>query len=531
MAEYSETIRMYFSEIDSDLEACYAVASEARSKGFDPEDKPDIPLAKNMSERVEGLISAVKPEIIGSGLARRIEELEDEHGELSLEVAMVIAHEVSEGKFCKFGEKLEAIEVGIKTGFAYLTIGIVSAPLEGFTNLKSKMRRDGKPYFSAMFSGPVRGAGGTAISLCMVMIDYVRKKHGYGSYDPDSEEVARMVVEMEDYHERVTNLQYRPSSEEIEFLIKNCPIEIDGDPTEKLEVSQHKDLPRVSTDRIRGGVALVVSMLALKAPKLIKEIKRANEKFDVGWGFMEDFIKIQVKKKSLSGKPEKAEESKITPDYTFISDLVAGRPVLTYPLRIGGFRLRYGKTRMSGYSAAAINPATMAVLDKYVATGTQLKVERPGKAAAITPCDSIDGPIVKLKDGSVVRLDTEQQARDNSEITEVLYLGDILISYGDFHDRNHKLVPSGYCEEWHALEIEAASRDEESKKLAEAYLSIEFPNFPRASEAMSISKKLGVPLHPRYTYFWNAVFFKRSGVSYVLVKEGNGQRRQARFAV
>jgi len=477
MPEASPDMEQYFSGIDSELSRCYEVAEKARSQGFDPEDKVDVLLTKTMAERVEGLISSIKPDIINSGLAKRIEELEKEYGALSMEVAMVIAAEVTNNKFCKFDDKREAMEVGIRTGFAYLTIGVVSAPLEGFTELKIKKRRDGKEYFAAFFSGPIRGAGGTAMALCLVIADYIRRRNGYSSYDSTSEERSRSVTELEDYHERVTNLQYRPSAEEITFLIKNCPIQIDGHPTEKLEVSQFKDLPRIETNRIRGGVCLVVSMLALKAPKLSKELKHVRKKFDIGWDFIDEFISLQVRKKSKSEKID--DGKKITPDYTFISDLVAGRPVLTYPLQIGGFRLRYGRTRMSGYSAGALNPATLIVLDNYIATGTQLKVERPGKAAAITPCDSIDGPIVKLADGSVLRFNTEVEAKEYAkEVVEILYLGDFLISYGDFYDRNHVLVSPGYCEEWHERELESASTDdEETKKLYAKYSSIKFPFF------------------------------------------------------
>ena len=507
MAEASPETENYFSKLNSKLSRCYSVANRARSLGFDPEDKADIPLAKNLAERVEGLISAVKPEIISSGLAQRIEELEEEHDVLSLEVAMIIAHEVSEGKFCKFEDKVQAMETGIRTGFAYLTTGVVSAPLEGFTDLKIKKRADGKEYFAAMFSGPVRGAGGTATAFCLIVADYVRRKHGYSAYDPDDHERSRIATEMDDYHDRVTNLQYKPSPEEIKYLIRNCPVEIDGAPTEKLEVSQFKDLPRIETNRIRGGVCLVVSMLALKAQKIVKELDKIRKDFDTDWSFIEKFIKIQSAKKNLS-EPSK-EDKKILPDYTFISDLVAGRPVLTHPMRSGGFRLRYGRTRMSGYSSAAISPATMLILDRYIATGTQLKVERPGKAAAITPCDSIDGPIVKLSSGSVIRLDSEEEAKKHAaDVAEILFIGDFLVSYGDFYDRNHVLVPPGYCEEWHFLHLEDASKvstEDDSKKLREKYVSVKFPNHPCAKDAIAISERYNIPLAPRYTYFWNSI--------------------------
>ncbi|MEK6854207.1 MAG: DNA polymerase II large subunit, partial [Nanoarchaeota archaeon] len=421
-------------------------------------------------------------------------------------------------KFCKFRDRREALEMGIRVGFAYHTTGVVSAPLEGVIELKVKKRRDGKEYLAAVFAGPIRGAGGTAAAFCLVITDYLRMRAGFDVYDPDEQETKRFVAELDDYHERVTNLQYKPSEEEISFLVKNCPVEVDGDPTERFEVSNYKDLPRVGTNRIRGGMCLVISMLAFKAPKLWKEMKRLQDKFSVDWSFLEKFMSIQKKKKSMS--KEKGEESKrLVPDFTFISDLVAGRPVITHPLSYGGLRLRYGKTRASGYSAAGINPATMIMLDRFVATGTQLKLERPGKAASITPCDSIDGPIVRLLDGSVIRTDSEAVAKQYvASVTEVLYLGDILISYGDFYDRAHVLVPPGYCEEWFAEEVKkkAAERFGEfsfsmlSKELfvpedeLRVVLSSPFQK-PSAELALRLCESLAVPIHPFFTYFWSAL--------------------------
>ncbi len=516
--ETSPEIDRYFSEVEGKLKQCYAAAGLARQKGYDPEPFVDIPLATNLAERVVGLVSAVAPALIGSGVAARIQELEGQYGALAWEVALIIADEVASGKFCQFKDKHEALETGIRTGFAYHTTGVVSAPLEGFIELKVKKRHDGKEYFAAVFAGPIRGAGGTAAAFCLVLADYLRRKAGYGAYDPDDLEVKRLVTELDDYHERVTNLQYKASEDEIDYLIRNCPIEVDGDPTEKFEVSNYKDLPRIETNRIRGGVCLVVSMLAFKAPKLWKELKRLQLTFDLDWSFLEKFIALQKKKKSMS--KEKGEESrKLAPDYTFITDLVAGRPVLTHPLRQGGFRLRYGKTRAGGYSAAGVHPATMIVLDKFVATGTQLKVERPGKAAAITPCDSIEGPIVRLLDGSVMRLDSESAARSRAAtVAEIIYLGDLLISYGDFYDRAHVLAPAGYCEEWYAEEVKKAASEKfglfsfdvlagkTSLPVEELQLAISSP-FPKPSPELAIrlSEVLRVPLHPFFTYFWSSL--------------------------
>jgi DNA polymerase II large subunit len=43
---------------------------------------------------------------------------------------------------------------------------VVSSPIEGFTGLKLGKTRDGKDYFKAYFSGPIRSAGTTASCVC-----------------------------------------------------------------------------------------------------------------------------------------------------------------------------------------------------------------------------------------------------------------------------------------------------------------------------------------------------------------------------
>ncbi len=509
----------YFREIDQKVTKAYKIAEKARKMGIDPEEHVSVHIAKNMAERVEGLIGALLPQIINSGLAKRIQELESKYGKLDWRVALSISLEVTNERFCKFENKLKAMESGIRVGLAYLTLGVVSSPLEGFVELKLKKREDGKEYFCLMYSGPIRSAGGTAGAFSAVIADYIRKNMGYNVYDATEKEIRRMVTELYDYHERVANLQYLPNEKEIRFLVKNLPVQIDGDPSEKIDVSNYKDLNRIETNKIRSGACLVLGeCLAQKASKLWNIMSVWAKDFGMEhWAFLDDFVLLQKKVKAK----DEGSGNKILPVYTFIEDLVAGRPVLTYPLAPGGFRLRYGRSRTSGYSSTSIHPATMSVLNKYIATGTQLKIERPGKATAVTVCDTIEGPIVKLIDDSVMRLDNDAVARKLSdEIKEILFLGDILISYGDFYNRAHSLIPPGYCEEWWALEVEQASVSkfgaldfdkvaswlEIDKSFLERLLKDPLTTKIDAKTALTISRKLNAPLHPKYTYHWKLIF-------------------------
>ena len=116
-----KNIKHYFEEIDKKVKLAYSVANKARKRGYDPEQRVCSPCAKNMAERVEGLISTIAPQIVGSGISKRIHELEKKYGVLDWRIALKIAEEISEEKFCKFNSKLEAAEIGIRVGFSYLT--------------------------------------------------------------------------------------------------------------------------------------------------------------------------------------------------------------------------------------------------------------------------------------------------------------------------------------------------------------------------------------------------------------------------
>ena len=508
----------YTKNLSKKIEDTYKIASQARAKGYDPEDIVNIPLAKNMAERVEGLVSVAIPQITNAGIPNRIKELETIYGKLDWRVALTVSLETTQGKFCEFETKKEAIEAGIRIGLAYLTLGVVASPLEGFVELKIKKRKDGREYFALMYAGPIRSAGGTAGAVSVVIADYIRKNMDYDVYDPSEKEIRRMVTELYDYHERITNLQYLPSEKEIRFLISHLPVEIDGDPSEEIEVSNYKDMERIETNRIRSGPCLVLGeCIAQKAAKVWSQLRKWGDKFDLShWSFLQEFINLQKEIKSK----ERFSAKGIIPIYTYIQDLVAGRPVLGHPSAVGGFRLRYGRCRTSGYSATAIHPATMHILNKYLAIGTQLKVERPGKATAITVCDSIEGPIVKLNDNSVVLVDSEQKAKQVvGSVKEILFLGDILISYGDFFNRAHTLVPAGYSEEWWSLEIERETVNlfgsldyyklSQLTNINQEYLEKLMKNYlfekPDAKTALSLSINLQVPLHPYYSYHWKTI--------------------------
>lgn len=484
-------INSYFKNLEQEVKSYYELAGKARAAGFDPATNVEIPLATSLAERVLGLVSVLYPQINDRRIVERIHELEKQYGSLDPAVSLVIAEEVAKEKFCKFETHLQAIEAGIRVALGYLTLGYVSSPIEGFIQLKLKKTKEGKDYFAPYYSGPIRSAGGTEAAFSLVVADYLRELFGYARYDPTDEEAKRGIHECYEYHERITNLQYLPSEQELDFLLKNIPLQISGDPSEDKEVFNYKDLPRIETNFIRSGFTLVTGEgLAQKAPKILKRVEKLREKgFKLsGWDWLAEFVKLQKKiKESKKGDSSRA-------GATYIQDLVAGRPVYAHPSRSGGFRLRYGRGRTTGYSALALHPATMGITQGFIAVGTQLKIEKPTKGCTVASCDEIDGPIVLLKDGSVKKIKTSAEAlKIYNDVQQIIYLGDLLVPYGDFFNRNHVLEKPGYVEEWWELEYERAS----GRKFGSKEISF--------SDALKISQELSIPLYPKFIFYWKEI--------------------------
>ena len=486
-------INEYFQEIENKTRALYSVAEEARIKGLDPMSKVEVPLAATLAEKAVGLIGTIYPQVNNKQIVNRILELEKEFGKLDPAVYFKIAEEIAKEKFCKFSSLLEAMDAGIRVGFAYTTLGVVSSPIEGYTGIKVGKTNKNEDYLIAYFSGPIRSAGTTASCMVLMLIDYLRELFGYAKYDTDEKEVKRYVTENYDYHERITNLQYLPTEEEIAFLAKNIPIQISGEASEDKEVSNYKDLLRVETNFIRGGMCLIFSEgLAQKAQKGLRLWNSARSKGIkmTGWEFLDEYVKLHKKREKGS--------SDTSP--TYIKDLVAGRPVFGHPSASGAFRFRYGRSRASGFSATSVHPATMGISDSFLSTGTQLKIEKPTKGCAISSCDGIDGPIVKMKNGSVRQFkDFDSAKKAYPDVEEIIYFGDLLVPFGDVMNRNYELIKSGYVEEWWAQELKKKEREMGENVDIENIFEVDFET------AKKLSERFKIPLHPKHIFYWSQI--------------------------
>jgi len=483
----SEAYRQYVEGLESQLEHLRAISEKAREMGLDPTLKSECKIAKDLADLVEGLVGP-------KGVAESIRELSTKLPRE--ELAFKIVEEIVYGKFGHM-EPETAAEQAIRTALAVFTEGLTAAPIQGVAKVKIKTNRDRTRYLAIYFAGPIRSAGGTDQALTLVVGDFVRRLLGLDRYKPTEEEMSRFVEEVRLYERSVTRFQYHVSDEELRKALQWLPVEVTGTESDPIEVSSFRNLPRIETNRVRGGALRVVNDGIIgRAPKVGTIIEKLGFQ---GW----DWLKI-FKRKS---------EKKST---GFMDDVIAGRPIFSFPSRCGGFRLRYGRARNTGLAAVGVHPATMLVLNGFLAAGTQLRLELPGKGGIAVPVDAIEPPIVLLKNGSVVRVYVENFREIKGEIKKILFLGDILISLGDFLYNSELLAPSGYVEEWWVEDLRRAVAEKfngQFERVAEAaqvplenvkaFVEDPFSNKPSVKVAIALSLSLNMPLHPVFTFFWS----------------------------
>lgn len=468
------TLKDYTDFLWTQVKKDYELAKNVRSLGMDVTDIVEIPLASDMADRIEELIDI-------RGIAEDIRKLASEKSreEISIEISRKVAR-----MYADKGKEM-AVDKAVRVGLAILTEGILVAPLEGIADVSIGSNRDGTDYVSVVYSGPIRGAGGTAQALSVLIADVVRRDLGIGSFKATDDEVERYIEEVQAYN-RVKHLQYLPSPEEVRKVILNSPVCIDGEGSEEEEVSGHRDMERVRTNRIRGGMCLVLCEGLIQKSK--KVLKHTSTLGLTEWEFLGKKDEKPSNDEEVSSKPAPKKSEK------FLNDIVAGRPVFGHPNRPGGFRLRYGRSRVSGLAAASMNPSSMIAIDRFIATGSQVKVELPGKAAAMTPSEAVDGPMVLLHNGNHVRIESSEEAAELlDQIEQITDLGEILIAYGDFLENNHKLVPGSFNRDWWKLYL--------TPELKESLVGRD----PDQFEAVDISRKHGIPLYAKYDYFWHDI--------------------------
>lgn len=475
----------YYNDISKKTFDIFEKAASAKSTLVDSSATVEPKIAFDLADRVAKMHDI--------DIAESLRELLKTNGkELS---ALILSKEIAIGKNLASTLQLEErLDLAVRVGLAIVTEGVTIAPLQGISKVIIKKNKDGSEYLSVSIAGPMRSAGGTESAVTMLIADHVRKAAGLSKYQANSfdDETGRFVEELRVYErEAQGSFQFHVLDDDITTVISNLPVELDGVDTDPYEVVNHRNMERIETDRVRGGALRVLNDgLIGRAKKLLKRIELYN--LD-GWEWLND-----LKGAIQTGDREDASAKRMR-------EVITGRSVLSMPNKIGGFRLRYGRGCNTGFAAVGIHPVVAEILDHAITVGTQIKLDYPSKGATIAFVDSIETPIVLLKNGNVVKIkDTQHGIKIKNQIKNILHLGDILISFGDFLENNAQLVPSGYVEEIWLEEFREKLSKYEPKK-HENSPSQFLKKIPTFDEAIELSLDFLIPLHPKFIYFWDLI--------------------------
>jgi DNA polymerase II large subunit len=475
----------YQQSILKNVNKGYQHALKARRRGIDAADIIEPKIAYDLADRVAKMHNIDIADRLRALLSQTTKE----------KAALKIAEEIAAGEYGS-GDLKTRLDSAVRVSLAVVTEGVTVAPLQGISDVTIKSNADASQYLSVSFAGPIRSAGGTEAALTMLIADHARKVAGLDRYIANSfdDETGRFVEELRIYEREVMGFQFKVLDEDVVKCISNLPVELDGVDTDPVEVVGHKNMRRIATDRVRGGTLRVMNDgLIGRSRKLLKLVETLN--LD-GWSWLTE----------LKGAIQTGNEDAV---HHRMSEVITGRPVLSMARRIGGFRLRYGRCYNTGFATVGIHPAVPALLNYAIVVGTQIKMDMPGKASTIALVDTIEPPIVRLDDGRVIQVSSVEQAeRIRPHVSKILYLGDMLISYGDFLENNAQLPPASFVEEIWRQQLRSKLPTMQASDLDRERLIQMTENplvLPSVDEAFEISKKLGLALHPKYLFYWDSL--------------------------
>lgn len=487
----SETIQSYHESIKAEVKKALEVSYRAREKGFDPTKEVEIYIAQDVASRTEGLVGP-------KGVATRFKEMENS-GMVKDNIVVEIAKEIARGEFSP-GTPEELADQALRTALSYQTEGITAAPIEGIAKVRVKSNPDGTQYLAVYYAGPIRSAGGTAQGVSIYLADIIRQELQLAEYKATEPEVERMLEETRLYN-KIMHLQLPTSDEEIRHAWRNIPIMIHGEPTEREEISGYRNIDSMDSNRVRGGACLVLNDgLVGRAKKIMKRVKKLKLQ---GWNWLDEIASGKYSDQRETEGEKGSKPTEVKPDLSFASDALMGRPTFADATSTGGWRLRYGHARNTGIAGIGVHPGIMAVVNDFLAPGTHVRTERPGKGSIVTPVDSIRPPVVMLDTGDVVEVENYTHGVElRDRVKEILFMGDMLVGYGEFIQNNYRLCPVGYSEEWwiqelYQLKEKKAIPDSVLNSLVDIYYTK-----PSPQEALDLSKTYQITLHPKYVPTW-----------------------------
>lgn len=385
---------------------------------------------------------------------------------LSKILDLVLAKDISVG---------EKYEHALRVCTGILTEGVVTAPIDGLVSATIDPTEN---FPRLTFAGPIRAVGGTNLIYLVILAEHLRRRLNLNAYVPTKQEIDRTVVEVKQYQKKHPP-QVKPATEELEHMVRNCTVMIDGVETEAEEVPLHKYLPRIQAPRIRGIPSLVYTEgFLIRGKKVLDLLKYYDLPQWTVW--INDLIKM--------GKNYRKEGQRFLGS-EFKYALTMGRPVLSNSGSLAGLRLKIGTTPTIGLAGSNVTKQLIDLI-KFINVGSQLIISLPGKATTITGVTKeLARPLVVYQNGLIDYYTVNTYDR----VREILDLGQILVSAGDFIQSNKLMPRRDYCDSCWGYDTNSELKFEDLTQQQHLNVHRKYPN---------------AKLHPYFSLMLDALEFK-----------------------
>ncbi|PWI48439.1 hypothetical protein CEE45_06820 [Candidatus Heimdallarchaeota archaeon B3_Heim] len=473
----------YVEQIKKTLTAQIKLANQARSLKYDPYSSIESIITPSSTDNILAILNI-------PGLENYLPEKINQNRNLLL-LAADVAKQIVNGRFIK-KPKEQLILLAIQSSFVILSRGQCSVPKE----YVPKVRIDPKQnYLTLFFANTIRYVPGTIIGLAILISDYLRGILHLNRFHSSPDSIGRYEEELEIFL-KMNDRVFQFNVDHVRVFIQNIGVELSSEPYERIEVQRYRNLPKL-TNHLRMGLCVTLErILHDLQPIIIQKLQAGIPE----WGWLDKLQFIIPKQNRTFGT----------------EDIRSTQPLLSQSNRAGGFRLRYGESRITGFGTIGIHPVTMA-LTGILTPGCTVQLDFSDKFYAINPVSSIMGPLVELEDGSLKRINSLNELRKMKISTKQIWeMGDILMSTSDI-PISTLIIFSAWTEEWWNREIKSAIATKEvniaevlkSGNLSEGVLNQMLHKplnyYPTWDLAILLSKAFDIPLHPKFSLNWNEI--------------------------
>lgn len=381
---YIESDRNYF---ESQLHRCVSLAQEVRNLGLDPEENPEMEIINSQDDWIKKVTGINDLDLTKIKMQ-----------ETSVETALSVIRNFIIGSYGLYPVDETTINQALRLGLALLTKTRNTAYIR-FVRIVVHEDQRKNEYFEVALNEMHQYVSPGRIFIAFLMIEELRKICNYGR--PPATVVDSLIESLQ------KRMKIRSSKkqidakiyEEIRYILEhiNYVVTMEANPR-KYEYSTERTyniqqlinvLRRVFLDRVSKNVILINKL-------------RKDE-----WSWLQHLSQYELGHRNhLNGV------------------------ILSNPKK-GGFVVRIGKAQNIDRNYIGIHPSVFEIFDDLLFEGCQVNVllnNSKIRNCRVVGIDTLSPPLVKLNDGSTVRLFDPTKAKElTNDIEKIISFGDMLV--------------------------------------------------------------------------------------------------------